>query len=264
MENETELNDTAQVNTESEASPETPGISKRKKLILIIVCIIIVIGLIVGAGALVAFKIVKLNHPTGIKGADVSKYQGEIDWSVLSESIEFVFIKATEGSSHTDQCYEANRSGALASGLPMGAYHFFSYDSPGATQAENFIKTADLVSGMLPPVMDIEFYGDYYLKPKPAEEAGPEIAAMIDALESEYGTKPIVYCNSTTLRLYSDYFEGCPIWIRDVYKYPVGVKWTFWQYSDTEMLDGYHGEEKYIDMNVFSGTYEELEALKIK
>ena len=35
-----------------------------------------------------------------VKGVDVSRYQGNIDWHVLSEQdVTFAFIKATEGSS---------------------------------------------------------------------------------------------------------------------------------------------------------------------
>jgi lysozyme len=30
--------------------------------------------------------------------------------------------------------------------------------------------------------------------------------------------------------------------------------WTFWQYTNREKLSGYHGKEKYIDMNVFNGN----------
>ena len=37
-----------------------------------------------------------------------------------------------------------------------------------------------------------------------------------------------------------------------------GRKWTFWQYSDKGELNGYNGEEKYIDMNVFNGTREDF------
>jgi lysozyme len=32
-----------------------------------------------------------------------------------------------------------------------------------------------------------------------------------------------------------------------------GRNWTFWQYTNREKLNGYHGTEKYIDMNVFDG-----------
>ena len=47
----------------------------------------------------------------------------------------------------------------------------------------------------------------------------------------------------------------------DVTGYPVldnGRKWTFWQYSNRGRLRGFEGEEKYIDLNVFNGTFEEF------
>ena len=37
------------------------------------------------------------------------------------------------------------------------------------------------------------------------------------------------------------------------------MDWIFWQYSNRMRLDGYDGEEKYIDMNVFYGSEEEFD-----
>jgi lysozyme len=34
--------------------------------------------------------------------------------------------------------------------------------------------------------------------------------------------------------------------------------WTFWQYTDRGRLDGYSGEEKLIDLNVFYGSNKEF------
>lgn len=39
--------------------------------------------------------------------------------------------------------------------------------------------------------------------------------------------------------------------------------WDFWQYSDTTELDGYRGEEKYIDCNVFWAGKKELEVYMV-
>ena len=38
--------------------------------------------------------------------------------------------------------------------------------------------------------------------------------------------------------------------------------WTFWQYSNRDRLDGYDGEESFIDMNVFDGDLDDLRALR--
>jgi GH25 family lysozyme M1 (1,4-beta-N-acetylmuramidase) len=38
---------------------------------------------------------------------DVSHHQGEIDWSVLPSAIKCVMIKATQGSNHVDDHFNA-------------------------------------------------------------------------------------------------------------------------------------------------------------
>lgn len=84
--------------------------------------------------------IIWFNNPSEeefpVRGIDVSEYQGEIDWKTLSkQNIDFVFIKATEGSGYTDSCFVYNFDEAQKTDLRVGAYHFFSYDSEGAAQA---------------------------------------------------------------------------------------------------------------------------------
>lgn len=109
--------------------------------------------------------IVPLNSPSPqrypVRGVDVSAYQGAIDWPTLSaQDIDFAFIKATEGSSFVDSRFAYNYKEAQKTSLRIGAYHFFSFDSAGETQADHFIETVQRIPGMLPPVVDIEFYGD--------------------------------------------------------------------------------------------------------
>ena len=88
--------------------------------------------------------VLKLNTPSRerypVRGVDVSSWQGEIDWPTLAgQSLSFAFIKATEGSGFTDPRFSYNWEEARKTALRVGAYHFFSYDSPGKTQADNFI-----------------------------------------------------------------------------------------------------------------------------
>jgi lysozyme len=93
-----------------------------------------------------------------VRGIDVSHHQGKIDWlKVKGEEIHFVFIKATEGSSHKDTEFNRNWNGATGAGLIKGAYHYFSFCKPGIEQAQNFINTVPVNSGALPPVIDFEF-----------------------------------------------------------------------------------------------------------
>lgn len=197
-------------------------------------------------------------------GVDVSSYQGDINWELLAEqNVSFAFIKATEGSSFVDKYFEANYENAQKTDIAVGAYHFFSYDSSGKTQAENFINTVPPHSGMLPPVIDLEFYGDKASNPPPREQVDTELKAMISALEDYYGLKPIIYATELSYELYLDGgYEDYDIWIRNVLSRPKlsdGRSWTFWQYTNRGLLDGYVGKEKFIDINVFCGTREEFE-----
>lgn len=197
-----------------------------------------------------------------IKGIDVSSYQGEIDWQILaSQNISFVFIKATEGSSFVDKNFDYNFAEAQKTSLAVGAYHFFSYDSEGKTQAENFINTVVPFDGMLPPVIDLEFYGDKESNPPDRADVERQLKTMLDMLEAHYGQKPIIYATEKSYKLYlSDDYEEYDIWIRNVISPPKlsdNRTWTFWQYTNRDKINGYDGEEKYIDVNVFNGSLEE-------
>ena len=105
---------------------------------------------------------VTAGEPYPVKGVDVSSYQLDIDWKGLEkEGYKFAFIKATEGSSHVDDRFEENWKNVRKTNIRAGAYHFLSYDTSGKSQAENFIKTVKKRHGMLPPAVDVEFYGEY-------------------------------------------------------------------------------------------------------
>ena len=64
-----------------------------------------------------------------LKGIDVSKWQGQIDFNAVKKSgIDFVIINAGYGKSvfQKDPCFEQNYTRAKAAGLKVGAY-WFSY-----------------------------------------------------------------------------------------------------------------------------------------
>lgn len=204
-----------------------------------------------------------------VRGVDVSRYQGEIDWGILStQDIQFAFIKATEGSSHIDNKFFYNIEAAYNTDLCVGAYHFFSFDSSGKAQALHYINTVGSLYDKLPPIIDFEFYGDKDKNPPDAEEVRRQLQEMLDTLEEEYQEKPIIYATGTTYNMYlKGYFQEYPIWIRNVYYETAlekGREWLFWQYKDNAVLEGYHGAEEKIDLNVFRGTREELDAMKVQ
>lgn len=236
-----------------------------RKWLLIALVVLLATG--ITAVCLVWNGAIILNGPSAarypVKGVDVSSYQGEIHWDTLAaQGISFAFIKATEGSSFVDPYFSHNFSQAQDTPLAVGAYHFFSYDSEGRTQAENFIRTVPPFAGMLPPVIDLEFYGDKERNPPERTAVEKELTAMLTRLEEHYGQKPIIYATEKSYRLYlAGEYADYPIWIRNVITRPTlsdGRDWAFWQYTNRERLEGYKGKETYIDMNVFAGSPEEF------
>jgi len=202
-------------------------------------------------------------EPWEVFGVDVSSYQGEVDWPVLArQGVDFAFIKATEGSGSTDRFFARNWTNAQAAGVMVGAYHFFSYDSPGETQADNFIAQVPVTAGALPPVVDIEFYGDKLQNLPERSDVKAILDPLLARLEAYYGQKPILY---VTYRSYDLYIKGeykdYPLWVTRPLVAPLDKNWTFWQYSHSAKLEGYRGSEERIDLNVFRGTWEELAAL---
>lgn len=237
----------------------------KKKLFAVITSSAVILS---AALALLIYNgIILLNNPSEkefpVRGIDVSEYQGKIDWNILShQNIDFAFIKATEGSGYADICFEYNFSEIQKTDLDFGAYHFFSYDSSGKTQADNFINAVGDYCGTLPPVADVEFYGEYNKTPPDKDFVTTQLNDFLDNLESFYGVKPVIYTTEESYKLYIDgEYDDYPIWIRNIITSPNlsnGRSWTFWQYSNRTVLSGYKGEERFIDMNVFNGTTEEF------
>ena len=151
------------------------------------------------------------------------------------QDIGFIYIKATEGSTLQDPRFVENWENAAAAGLLSGAYHFFSYDSGGKTQAENFISTVgpDL-KGRLLPAVDVEYYGDKEENPPEKEDVVRELRIFLEVLEEAYGVKPMIYTRSD---LYEKYlkgeFDGYKKWISSLYtplSWNYQDDWYLWQY----------------------------------
>ena len=78
-------------------------------------------------------------------GIDLSQEQGYVDWQSVSMDrlIDFVYLKATEGSTHVDSRYMANVTAAYNYGFLIGSYHRFTSDSSVEKQFFNFNKNVE-------------------------------------------------------------------------------------------------------------------------
>jgi lysozyme len=201
-----------------------------------------------------------------IHGIDVSKYQQIIAWDevkamqVKKIRLGFVFIKATEGIGNTDPQFKRNWKRSKDAGIIHGAYHFFLATKDGREQAENFIKTVDLKTGDLPPVLDIE--QSYGIS---KELIKKEVKKWLDIVEVNYNVKPIIYTNIDFYKqnLGSD-FDTYPLWVAHYYqpRQPrISRDWVFWQHNDNGRVNGVLSP---VDFNVYSGDSVEFRQLLIK
>jgi len=199
------------------------------------------------------FVPIQVNTECKVWGLDVSHHQSTIDWDKLSENEpQFVFLKATEGTTNQDNKYELNYKEARDKNIPVGSYHFFTYKSSGSDQAKNFLATVKFNSGDLPPVLDLEFSR----KMPPTPQVRNELLDFISIISNELACFPIIYCNSRFFNIYLKEClpEKCKLWIVDYKAKPAG-NWTFWQTSNKHKLPGIKG---YVDLNIFNGSKNNL------
>ena len=246
----------------------------KKFLIILIAVIAVLVAAFLTVFILAKTKVIFINEwfvnkNNSTIGVDISSYQANVDMQKLKEQdVRFVYIKATEGSTLQDDKFAVNWANADKAGLPCGAYHFFSFDSPGNTQAENYIKTVgDDLKGRLLPVVDVEYYGDKKNDPPAKEDVVRELTVFLNTLEAHYGTKPMIYTGAEIHDKYLQDLSGTyKMWISSFYtplSWNYHGDWYIWQYLNRGTLEGYRGGEKYIDLNVLNKE-KELNDLIIK
>jgi lysozyme len=200
-----------------------------------------------------------------IHGIDISRWQGDIDWSeVKSAGTKFVFMKATEGGDHIDPSFRRNYENARAAGVPAGAYHFVYWCRSAADQARWIEKNFPRDKDMLPPVLDVEWNGHSLTCPRkvPRDQALEMIRVLLAQLETQTGKKPIIYTDITFHEeVLKGAYEDHPFWIRSVAAEPqeryTDRKWAFWQWTTTGRVPGIRGD---VDRNVFNGSEKQFQA----
>jgi lysozyme len=192
-----------------------------------------------------------------VRGIDVSHHQGAIDWAaVASDDIAFAYLKASEGGDHRDREFQRNVAEAKRIGLPVGAYHFFTFCRPGSDQARNFIEAMSAGVTQLPPVVDIEFAGNCDRRPS-LDELGLEIATFLEMVEGRLGSKLVYYAADDFLEVYGEALPPRLLWRRSLLQEPEQSDWMIWQYDSAGRVAGIDGE---VDLNVLSVSLDGLVA----
>ena len=166
---------------------------------------------------------------------------GKTVWSqkkaVRTESIDYVFMKATEGESFKDWRFKGRWRKAKKYGITRGAYHFFRPGKSAESQAQNFINSVGVLESTdLPPVLDIEKMDDCSV-----ETLNNRALEWLKIVEKHYGRKPIVYANPYYLKNIIDnrITSNYPIWVANYnVKRPSYGNWRYWQFTDKGLVRG--------------------------
>ncbi len=193
-------------------------------------------------------------------GIDVSRWQGEIDWSrVAASGTCFAVIRASVGNYYTDPRFYENWRGAREAGLLVTAYHVVKPKNTAESQVERLFEVLEDRRADLPLVLDVELADDL----SPGIISGV-LKECIQRIEQRDGRKPIIYTgpwfwDPNVLR--GDDWAGCDLWVANY-----GVEtpalpadwtmWRFWQHSDKGRVAGVSSQNT--DLNWYNGTFDDL------
>ena len=190
-----------------------------------------------------------------VRGIDVSHHQGTIDWQkVAKDDVAFAFIKVSEGGDHRDREFLRNFDEAKKAGVSVGAYHFFTFCRPAADQAKNFVDAVPPGATQLPPVVDLEFYGNCERRPS-KEEFRRELETFLGTVETRFDRAAVYYVTDAFVDAYGDAMPKRRIWLRSILKEPDREGWVVWQYHPAGRVAGIAGD---VDLNVLAGSLADL------
>ena len=200
------------------------------------------------------------------QGIDVSRFQGEIDWTQVKKArIDFAYIRvgyrgSTEGAITIDDTFEANIKGATENGIDVGVY-FYSQainEEEAIEEARVVLENISQYETKYPVVLDVESADSDTARTNNLSTEGYEkvVDAFCKAIE-EAGHKTMVYGNlkTFTLLVNADHVDDKDIWIA-YYDQPLYYPYHFniWQYSSKGKVAGIEGN---VDLNICLTEYGE-------
>jgi lysozyme len=196
------------------------------------------------------------NYP--LLGIDISHHQGDINFEETAklnsgrDSIQFVYIKASEGRNFADDKSEQNALGCAENNLKYGFYHFFHGSLSAQQQALFFCEQIKSHSFDLIPVIDVEISGG--LQPLVLVDS---VLVFMDKVEEILEVRPMIY---TYISFYADYFEQSKasnelFWLaaynqKNPYMQKENV--LIWQFTEKATVDGIASK---VDLNVAKRTF---------
>lgn len=197
-----------------------------------------------------------------MKGIDVAKWNGTIDWKKVKDSgVEFAILKVINKQCVKEDAFEQNYSGATGQGLPVDVYNY-SY----ALTVEKAVSDAKTVLS----VINGKKIGTVWLdvEDKSQMNLGMTLIDIINAYKNIIESAGYKFGVYTGLSFYNSFIKpyhtmvDCPFWIA---RYPSKAQMDFddmpkedkkpsilhllwgWQYTSTGKVDGINGN---VDLSI--------------
>jgi lysozyme len=185
--------------------------------------------------------------------------------SLKNAGVLAIIHKSTEGTTFTDDTYQARRAAAKAAGFLWGAYHFVSNEAP-ERQLDFFLENTR-------PAADELIAIDY----EPSSAGMPDMTLdqlleLVELTGQRTGRLPVIYGGHLlreALGTTRNALLGrCPLWYARYAPTPIGVPptWaapTLWQYTDGKLGNdpkGVAGVSGQVDRNIYFGSTADLVA----
>ena len=199
------------------------------------------------------------------KGIDVSKWQGDIDWTAVKNSgVEFVIVRvgyrgSGNGNLAEDEMYQENIEGALNAGLKVGAYIFSQAisEQEAIEEADYLLERVYKYDITLPLVIDYEYASGNTGRLYDANLSREQATAVVNAFcarVTQYGYTGMVYANRSMLTNdlnASDIEDKYRVWLANYQTPPMTDfgnpttiyqgKYDFFQFSSSGSVPGVNG-----------------------
>ncbi|WP_010303718.1 DUF5776 domain-containing protein [Kurthia senegalensis] len=179
---------------------------------------------------------------TSSKIADISKWQGKINWKKASKALDLVVIRTQYGTSTEDYMHKSYEKSAIKYKVPFGVYSYVQASTPANArkEARAFYKRASKSTKFY--VLDVEEFTNK--KPYSMRKV---IEAYVDELEKHTDKKIGLYVANhlyTKLNLKMSDFDF--VWIPRYSSKKPTHKYHLWQYTSKGRVPGINGD---VDLN---------------
>lgn len=188
----------------------------------------------------------QVNVEKGIKGIDVSEWQGSVNWnSVKSAGVKFAMIRAGYGryTNQKDLMFDTNMKGTAGAGLSRGIY-WYSY----ATTADDALREAEACYQI---IKNYKFEYPIYYDIEESSQQGlstATVSAIADTFCSYLQSKGYYvgiysYASFINTKFYDNILKKYDVWVAhfDVNSPAVSASYGMWQYTDHGSVNGISG-----------------------